>query len=66
MSRFSLSFDKVAAKQVDDLAEKRGLSKSEVVRRAIALYDAVISEGGERPNLTLTTEAGVEKKLVGL
>ncbi len=65
MSRFTIDFTQEAAENVERLARKKGLTKAELVRRSLALYDAVVDEAGFDGKVIVRTANG-ERELVGI
>jgi len=65
MSSFTIDFTQEAAENVERLAAKKGLTRGELVRRSLALYDAVVEEAGSNGRVIVRTEHG-ERELVGI
>jgi predicted transcriptional regulator len=64
MSRSTFSFDESADRKLADLASKKGTTKTEVLRRAIALYDLIESRRSPSSAVTVEFEPGKKVELV--
>lgn len=64
-SRTTFNFDKKAAETLEALAEKKGVSATEIVRRALALYDYIEQvKGPQVGSVTIEKEGGQKVDVV--
>jgi predicted transcriptional regulator len=65
MSRSTFSFDESVERKLNDLANKKHTTKTEVLRRAIALYDLIESRRNQQSSgVTVEFEPGKKVELV--
>jgi predicted transcriptional regulator len=62
MPKFTVEFADGMAAKLDELATKKGVSKVDVLRRALTLYDYADRETSKDPNATLSITTGKTKK----
>jgi predicted transcriptional regulator len=60
--KFTVEFADVMAEKLDSLATRKGVSKVDVLRRALTLYDYAEKETGKDPDKKLSITKG-DKKL---
>lgn len=60
----TFSFDAAAEQKLRELAESKGVTKSEVLRRAIALYDYLESQRNEKSHIKIEKPNGEKVELV--
>ncbi len=64
--RSTFSFDPTTATRLSELARKKHVSNTEVLRRALALYDYIESERSDESGggITFVDKAGKEVKVI--
>lgn len=58
MARTTFAFDPTTSERLARLAKKKGISNTELVRRAVALYEFVERERDERSDITFIDRDG--------
>lgn len=64
MANLSVKFDKVLSKELKDIAERRGMTETEVLRRAIATYGALEKEIERKGHITIVRNNEIVKELI--
>ncbi len=65
MACFSIAFSTEASENIDELARKRGMTRTELVRRALGVY-AALDDNLEPGGIILIRNPGGERSLLGL
>lgn len=60
----TFSFDDVVSTRLEKLAEEKDTTKSEVLRRAITLYDFLEKKRGDKDTITIIGEDGKQIEIV--
>lgn len=64
MARLTLSFEKGAAKRLEDLAQKTDRNKSDVIREALALEEVFQKYQEQGASFIVRTPDGTEREIV--
>lgn len=64
MAKATFSFDEPAVRVLDRLADRKDISRSEVIRRALMLYDYVDANKAADHTLTIRKDDGREVALI--
>lgn len=62
--RYTIDFPKPVINRLSELARKRGISKAEILRQAIALYSYVYNHMLEGNSLSITKDDKILKDIV--
>ena len=63
-TKSTFSFDKAANAKLQNIANSSSTSKSEVLRRAITLYDYLLQNAHDEGHLTITKQDGEQIRLL--
>jgi hypothetical protein len=63
-SRTTFAFDKAAERKLRELAAIKGVSKTEIVRRALTLYDYLEAQRSQSSHIRIETASGEKVDLV--
>lgn len=69
MAKLNIQFDEEMDKMLEELAEKKGTTKAEIIRRALAIYKYVEEEtrgGKRRLAITSAQDEKVLKEIISL